>query len=57
MLSLKVIKDYMVPVPEVDSFQELNDLLRQRCLAEAGRRLRGETETIGKISLIDFRQD
>jgi len=41
-------RNYMVPVPEVDSFQELNDLLRQRCLAEAGRRLRGETETIGE---------
>ncbi len=41
-------RNYMVPVPEVDSFQELNDLLRRRCLAEAGRRLRGETETIGE---------
>ncbi|MEA3344605.1 MAG: IS21 family transposase, partial [Patescibacteria group bacterium] len=42
-------RNYMVPVPEVDSFQELNDLLRQRCLAEAGRRLRGETQTIGEM--------
>ena len=42
-------RNYMVPVPEVNSFQELNDLLRQRCLAEAGRRLRGETETIGEM--------
>jgi len=42
-------RNYMVPVPEVDSFQELNDLLRRRCLAEAGRRLRGETQTIGKL--------
>ena len=42
-------RNYMVPVPEVDSFKELNDLLRQRCLAEAGRRLRGETETIGEM--------
>ena len=42
-------RNYMVPVPEVDSFQELNDLLRRRCLAEAGRRLRGETETIGEM--------
>lgn len=41
-------RNYMVPVPEVESFQELNALLRQRCLAEAGRRLRGETETIGE---------
>ena len=42
-------RNYMVPIPEVESFRELNDLLRQRCLAEAGRRLRGETETIGKM--------
>jgi hypothetical protein len=42
-------RNYMVPVPEVDSFQELNDLLRRRCLAEAGRRLRGETQTIGEM--------
>ena len=42
-------RNYMVPVPEVNSFQELTDLLRQRCLAEAGRRLRGETETIGEM--------
>jgi transposase len=32
-------RNYMVPIPEVDSFQELNDLLRQRCLAEAVRRV------------------
>jgi len=42
-------RNYMVPIPEVDSFRELNDLLRRRCLAEAGRRLRGETETIGEL--------
>jgi transposase len=42
-------RNYMVPVPEVESFQELNDLLRQRCLAEAKRRLRGETQTIGEL--------
>ena len=42
-------RNYMVPVPEVDSFHELNDLLRHRCLAEARRRLRGETETIGEM--------
>ena len=42
-------RNFLVPVPEVDSFQELNDLLRQRCLAEARRRLRGETQTIGEL--------
>jgi len=42
-------RNYMVPVPEVDSFRELNDLLRQKCLAEVGRRLRGEVDTIGEM--------
>ena len=42
-------RNFLVPVPEVDSFQELNDRLRQRCLAEARRRLRGETRTIGNL--------
>ncbi|MDP4032733.1 MAG: IS21 family transposase, partial [Pseudorhodobacter sp.] len=42
-------RNYLVPVPKVDSFKELNDLLKQRCLKEAGRRLRGETETIGEM--------
>jgi len=42
-------RNFLVPVPEVDSFQELNDLLRRRCLAEVGRRLRGETKTIGEL--------
>jgi transposase len=42
-------RNYMVPVPEVDSFEDLNDLLLQRCMAEAARQLRGETETIGEM--------
>jgi transposase len=42
-------RNYMVPVPEVDSFRELNELLMQRCLAEARRRLRGESGTIGEM--------
>jgi len=42
-------RNFLVPVPEVDSFPELNDLLRRRCLAEAGRCLRGETRTIGEL--------
>lgn len=42
-------RNFLVPVPEVDSFQELNDLLRKKCLAEAGRCLRGETRTIGEL--------
>jgi len=42
-------RNFMVPVPEVNSFDELNHLLKQRCLAETGRRLRGETETISEM--------
>ena len=48
-------RNYLVPVPEVDSFQELNDLLSQRCLAEAKRRLRGEAQTIGELWEIERR--
>ena len=42
-------RNFLVPIPEVDSFQELNDLLRQKCLAEVGRCLRGETQTVGEL--------
>jgi len=42
-------RNFLVPVPEVESFQELNALLKERCLAEAKRRLRGETLTIGEL--------
>jgi hypothetical protein len=42
-------RNFLVPLPEVGSFQELNDLLRERCLAEASRRLRGERHTIGEL--------
>ncbi|MGD0855985.1 MAG: IS21 family transposase [Dehalococcoidia bacterium] len=42
-------RNFLVPVPGVDSFQELNDLLMQRCLTEVGRRLRGENQTIGEL--------
>lgn len=42
-------RNFLVPIPEVDSFQELNAILRERCLAEANRRLRGETLTIGEL--------
>ena len=42
-------RNFLVPVPEVDSFAELNDLLRTRCLAEADRRLRGETLAVGEL--------
>jgi transposase len=42
-------RNFLVPVPEINSFQELNTLLRERCMAEAHRRLRGESGTIGEL--------
>jgi hypothetical protein len=42
-------RNFLVPVPEVNSFQELNDRLQERCLAEAHRRLRGEGQTMGEL--------
>lgn len=42
-------RNYLVPLPEVASFQELNALLREQCLTEAHRRLRGEVATIGAL--------
>jgi hypothetical protein len=42
-------RNFLVPVPEVNSFQGLNNFLRERCLAEAQRRLRGESATIGEL--------
>ncbi len=42
-------RNFLVPVPEVNSFQELNNFLRERCLVEAHRRLRGESATIGEL--------
>ena len=42
-------RHFFVPLPDVDSFEELNARLATRCLAEAGRRLRGEKATIGEM--------
>jgi transposase len=42
-------RNFLVPVPEVDSFEELNASLRERCMAETRRRLRGEALTIGEM--------
>jgi transposase len=42
-------RNFLVPLPEVASFPELNALPRERCLAEAARRLRGEVSTIGEL--------
>src|SRR3954454_12005190 len=41
-------RNFMVPVPRAASWEELNELLRQRCQERRSRRVRGETETIGE---------
>jgi len=44
-----VRRQYLVPLPEVASYQELNDYLRQRCLADDGRQVHGQPATIGAM--------
>jgi transposase len=41
-------RNFMVPVPRVSSWQELNAYLEQQCRKRRERRLRGHTETIGE---------
>jgi transposase len=39
-------RNFLVPLPEVDSFEELNAFLRQQCLADMQRRVKGQPTTI-----------
>ena len=41
--------NFMVPVPEVRSFDELNRMLEERCREELGRTLRGKNRTKGEL--------
>jgi transposase len=41
-------RNNLVPVPEVESFAELNELLRGACEAQLGRRITGREVTIGE---------
>ena len=41
-----VRRNFLVPLPEVDSFDELNAHLRQACLQDAQRRVRGESRSV-----------
>lgn len=45
--------NFFVPVPEVGSFEELNDLLARRCEEELARRLRGRGATKGELLQAD----
>ena len=40
-------RDFLVPLPKVNSFQELNAYLRQKCLEEMERRVDRQPTTIG----------
>ena len=42
-------RNFLVPLPEVESFAELNAYLRERCEREKTRTLRGETKSIGEL--------
>jgi transposase len=41
-------RNFMVPIPRVNSWEELNEQLREQCQARRARRLRGHEETIGE---------
>lgn len=41
-------RNFMVPVPRVASWEELNRKLREDCRQRRGQRIRGEKETIGE---------
>ena len=41
-------RNYLVPPPEVASFQELNELLVQKCLEDDSRTVDGQDKTIGE---------
>ncbi len=42
-------RNFLVPIPEVDSYQELNEHLRQACLQDTQRRMRGQTQKIVEL--------
>lgn len=46
--------NFMVPVPRVESFQELNALLHQRCSEDLERTLRGKPKCKGELLLEEF---
>ena len=39
---------HLVPVPEVSSIEELNELLEEACWADLDRTITGQTETVGQ---------
>ncbi len=39
-------RNFLVPIPEVDDFQQLNQLLEQRCWQDGQRRIQGRQESL-----------
>ncbi len=46
-------RNILVPIPRVDSYKELNQLLRKRCLGYQGHRIRGRSKTVGEYFEIE----
>ncbi len=44
-----VRRQYLVPRPVVESFAELNGYLRERCVADDGRQVKGQAAPIGEM--------
>jgi len=42
-------RNFLVPIPEVASYEELNEHLRQACLQDTHRRMRGQTQNIAEL--------
>ncbi len=42
-------RNFLVPLPEVSSYEELNDYLLQKCLEDDERTVRGQPATIGQM--------
>jgi len=47
-------RNFMVPAPRYDSFDDLNAYLEQRCLERQGDKLRGHNQTIGERLMSDL---
>ena len=50
-------RNYLVPVPRVSSYEELNRMLLQRCSEDDQRHIRGEEITIGEAYLYEGEYD
>ena len=44
-------RNFLVPIPEVTSFEELNGLLLEQCLADDARTVKGQAQSIGEAWL------